>query len=302
MPSYIGVDWGTSNFRAYLLSKQGEILDQKSGDKGLKDLKPHQFEQYLLSVITPWFQDGVKPVILCGMVGSKTGWYETSYIPITDIMDKLPLSAHKVNTDYPQLRAYILSGACQNVEGHFDVMRGEETQIFGYLKQYPDFSGYIVLPGTHNKWVKVEDGKPQEFSTFMTGELYQILCQHSILGAMVDAGFDQKSFDQGVLQSQSYPMALTSSLFSTRAQKLLQPSSTLHVSSYISGLLLGQEFAAMQQALQSKPELVFIGSPSLVSNYERACLLWQVSAQTYDVQTATIAGLFAAIDQIQGDL
>ncbi len=302
MSSYIGVDWGTSNFRAYLLSKQGEIVDQKNGDKGLKDLKPQEFEQYLLSIIAPWLHDGFKPVILCGMVGSKTGWCEVSYISITDIMDKLPSSAQKITVNHSQLQAYILSGACQDTGDHFDIMRGEETQIFGYLTQYPDFSGYIVLPGTHNKWVKIKDGKPLEFSTFMTGELYQILCQHSILATMVTAGFDQDSFDQGVKQSKQKPLGLTSALFSIRAQKLLKTDSTLHVSSYISGLLIGQEFAAMQNRLQSKPELVFIGSPTLVSNYQHACDLWHLPAQSYDVQTATIAGLFAAIDQIQGDL
>ncbi len=300
--SYIGVDWGTSNFRTYLLSAQGEILDQKNGDQGLKDLKSHQFEQYLLSIVSPWLQDGFKPIILCGMVGSKTGWSETPYLPIMDIMDKLPSSAHKIKTNNPQLQAYILSGACQDTNGHFDVMRGEETQVFGYLKQHPNFSGYIVLPGTHNKWVKIENGQPKEFSTFMTGELYQILCLHSILSNMITAGFDPDSFDQGLKQSKNHPLALTSSLFSTRAQQLLKSNSTLHVSSYISGLLIGQEFAALQNTLQTKPELVFIGSPALVSNYMQACALWQIPSQTFDVQTATITGLFAAIAQIQGDL
>ncbi len=298
---YIGVDWGTSNFRAYLLSADGKIHNQKSGDKGLKDLKKEEFEDYLLSHISPWLKDSHKPVILCGMVGSQMGWHEVPYIDVENIMTELPKATYKIPTKAQALEAYIISGACQKSPKPMDVMRGEETQIYGFLKQNREFSGYIILPGTHSKWVEVKEGEIASFKTFMTGEFYQIIKQYSLLSSMIiDEDFAEKDFQKGLVQSMKGDTSLTNDLFSLRATALLAPKNKYSVSSYLSGLLIGLEFARLKDK-SVKANIVIIGSPSLMEIYEKACLALGIQVQCYGGEKATITGLLTCIKQIKGN-
>lgn len=297
---YIGIDWGTSNFRAYLLSSKGEIYKQTSANKGLKDLNKEEFEDYLLSQISPWLEDSNKPVILCGMVGSLSGWHEVPYINIKDIMTSLPNSVYKIYTKKRNLEAYIIGGACQTQP--MDVMRGEETQIFGFLKENLNFSGYIVLPGTHSKWVEVNNGNIISFQTFMTGELYQIIKQNSILSSLItNDDFNEKDFYDGLILSVNNPQLITHYLFSIRATTLLNPQQKKSVSSYLSGLLIGLELTNFKENIMQKPEIVIIGSSTLMEIYKNAISTFYLQARCYNSEKATIAGLLACIKQIKGN-
>ncbi len=299
MTVYIGIDWGTSNFRAYLFSDKGEIKEKITSDKGLKSLRKNEFEAYLTKQITPWQKDEAYPIILCGMVGSQKGWQEVSYIPIEQIMDKLPSSAVKVKTQNKGVEAYILCGVFQ--EEPADVMRGEETQIFGFLQEYPDYSGYIILPGTHSKWVYVKKGKCLKFHTFMTGELYAILNQYSILSSMIDdeKNFDKKDFYQGFEAAMEEGSKLTSQLFSIRAQSLLQPENIKNQASYLSGLLIGQEFSLMRYEKISFENIVFIGKRELTELYQKTCKFLNMKSQIVEAQTATVNGLYHCIKRLK---
>ncbi len=302
---YIGVDWGTSNFRAYLLSEKGKICDKKNTNTGLKDLKKDEFEDYLLSQISPWLQDSHKPIILCGMVGSQAGWHEVPYIHIKDIMTALPTSVHKIATKNQSLEAYIMSGACQKPPQQMDVMRGEETQVFGFLNQNKNFSGYIILPGTHSKWVEVNKGEVVGFRTFMTGELYQIIKQYSILSSLItDEIFNEKDFQDGLNNSITDSQFLTNYLFSLRATSLLMPETSRSISSYLSGLLVGLEIASFKDILMQKPEITIIGSTTLMEIYQKAVSTLDLYANCYNSEKATTAGLLACIKackQVKGN-
>ncbi|MFV0322336.1 MAG: 2-dehydro-3-deoxygalactonokinase [Alphaproteobacteria bacterium] len=297
--SYIGIDWGTSNFRAYLLNKDGSIIESKDTNTGLKDLKKDEFEGYLLTQIFPWLKIKNTPVILCGMVGSKNGWYETPYIDIKDIMTQLPFATTKIPSNH--LNAYIISGACQYTETQMDVMRGEETQIYGYLHENPLFSGYLVLPGTHNKWVKVKDGQTLEFHTFMTGELYQIIKQYSILSSMIDDQFNQEDFLNAVQQSSENPSFFSNYLFTIRASNLLDPQKMKSPYSFLSGLLIGLELAAYKKNIKPEDKVIFIGTSHLTNLYKKACNHLNISTQTFSVEHATILGMVSCMRQIKGD-
>lgn len=299
---YIGIDWGTSNFRAYWLSSEGQIYNQISGDKGLKDLQKEEFEDYLLAHISPWLKDGHKPVILCGMVGSQMGWHEVPYMEAQNIMHDLPHAAYKIPTKTQGLEAYIISGACQKKPQPMDVMRGEETQIYGFLKQNQEFSGYIILPGTHSKWVEVKKGEVTHFKTFMTGELYQMIKQYSLLSSMIThEDFEPKDFHKGFEKSLAEGHGFSHHLFSLRAASLLAPKNQHSISSYLSGLLIGLEFASFKNKLDAKPHIALIGAQALMEIYQKACLAFGIQPQSYPSEKATIIGLLTCIKQIKGN-
>ena len=166
MEKWIAVDWGTSTFRAYLVqnNKVSDIIETKDG---IKFVKSHLFEQTLLSLIDQWLDnDEITEILSSGMVGSKQGWEEAPY-------QQTPCNLKKLNYITPTLKdnrisLKIFSGVSQINQP--DVMRGEETQIAGFLNENPNFNGSICLPGTHSKWVEIKNNNIVKFKTFMTGE------------------------------------------------------------------------------------------------------------------------------------
>ncbi len=291
----IAVDWGTSNFRAYLLDEDGSVHQSVTKDQGMKSLNPQTFEPFLLQAIAPWCREQPYPVILCGMVGAKTGWMETPYIPIQKIMEDLPKNLTKVKTQVHNLEAYIVSGACQK-QPHYDVMRGEETQIYGFLQQIPEYSGHIILPGTHSKWVRVEQGQCLDFQTFMTGELYAWLSKQSILSSVIAQNQELNAdvFNRGLHEGQQSSIPLSAQLFNIRAMAMLDQEKEHYHASYLSGLLIGQEFSVQ------KPERVtIIGATSLGKYYSQACDYFDIPYQIVSAAQVTVRGLHTCINYLK---
>ncbi len=150
-PDWIAVDWGTSRLRAWAMSAEGDMLAEAVSDDGMAQLAKSEFEPALVRVIEPWLGQAPIPVLACGMVGARQGWQEVGYVPVP--VRPVGLQAVPVKTNDPRFRLSILPGLSQAKPA--DVMRGEETQIAGFLASDTEFDGVICLPRTHCKWVRI---------------------------------------------------------------------------------------------------------------------------------------------------
>ena len=176
MNHWVALDWGTSNFRAYLM-ENNNVIDQVSTQEGMKFVDQKEFENTLVKNTTGWKKKfKINIVIASGMVGAKQGWIEVPYIKSPCNISNLNFKTINILDD---INVHILSGVSQSNPS--DVMRGEETQIAGFLLNNISFNGSICLPGTHSKWVNLKSYNIHEFTTYLTGELYEIVKKYSIL-------------------------------------------------------------------------------------------------------------------------
>ena len=265
-PELIGVDWGTSSCRAYLMGRTGQILETVSTDKGILQVESGAFADTLETIIGPWRRPGL-PVVLSGMIGSRQGWIEAPYISIPASFDEIAaaLVQHPEDADI-----YVVPGLAQDLPGQTpDVMRGEETQIVGAVGDASERQ-LLVMPGTHSKWVLIDDRKVVWFATFMTGELFALLKDHSILGRLMtasDDGRDQSAFEQGLDAATTLPGGLLQHLFSARTLGLFDRLPENAIASYLSGLLIGHELADALGNLGDLPEHLFQIPPQEVARY-----------------------------------
>jgi 2-dehydro-3-deoxygalactonokinase len=238
----IGVDWGSSNLRAYRFGPDGEVRDRRESPRGAARLKRDEFPQVLAETLEGWLEPDTL-VVLAGMVGARAGWHEAPYLPCPADPDDLAAAALRVE-DAPA-RCFIVPGlSARNPNGVANVMRGEETQILGSGVS----DGTIVLPGTHSKWARVEGGRIRGFSTVMTGEMYALLRNQSLLGQLAEGDApDEAAFSLGAQRALDNPAGALPLLFSARADVLLGSLAPQAVASYLSGLLIGGEVAAMRE-------------------------------------------------------
>lgn len=286
-PDWIAVDWGTTHLRATAMGPAGPLA-QATSDDGMGSLAPDQFEPALLALIAPWLTAAQTLVLACGMVGSRQGWAEAKYrtVPCTPL-DAAALT--RVATRDPRISVHIAPGLRQNTPA--DVMRGEETQIAGALALTPDFDGVLCLPGTHSKWVHISAGEVVSFQTFMTGELFALLSQQSVLRHSIAAdGFDAVAFDASVSDALSRPERIGARLFTLRAEGLLTDASPVAARSRLSGLLIGIELAASKPYWLGQP-VRLIGAPALCAHYAQALIQQGVTATTLPAAECTLAGL-----------
>ncbi len=291
--TWIAVDWGTSNLRAWLMGPDGPQA-QAVSDDGMGKLKPDEFEPALLRLIDPWLTAPVTSVLACGMVGARQGWREAAYrtVPCTPVDAAGVLH---VATQDQRITFHIAPGLRQDRPA--DVMRGEETQVAGALALNPGFDGVICAPGTHSKWMQVSAGEVVAFQTYLTGELFALLStqsvlRHSLLVAEGGEAWDDVSFDEGLSDALSRPDRIAARLFSLRAEFLLHGLTPAQARARLSGLLIGIELAG------SKPywlgqNVILIGAPALAGNYIRALQQQGLTAKTLDATACTLAGLSA---------
>jgi 2-dehydro-3-deoxygalactonokinase len=225
------------------------------------------------------------------MAGSQQGWREAPYCPCPAGFAEL--GQHLLWLQ-PGRIALVpgLSCLAEDALRTPDVMRGEEVQIFGALRLTQRSSATLVLPGTHSKWVQVQDGQVREFRTFMTGEVFALMSQHSILGKTLDlnGAFDEAVFLQGVAQSQQAGSVLHH-LFAVRTLGLFKRLSAAQLPSYLSGLLIGEELRTQAASADSAP-LILIGNEALTQRYSLALKMQGIACQRHGAE-ATWAGLFA---------
>ena len=289
----IAADWGTSNLRAFALDGAGRVIAEASSDDGMGKLGREQFEPALLSLIGGWLDpDRVTPVAICGMAGARQGWMEAAYrsVPCTPVGG--PFARPPVES--PLIDVFIVPGLSQSAPA--DVMRGEETQIAGVLAARPGFSGILCLPGTHSKWVEVREGHVERFVTAMTGELFALLSGQSVLRHGMtggEDGIDDDAFAQALRASFETPEQFAASLFRLRAEGLLNGLPPNVARSRLSGLLIGQELAAMRFLWQGKTSLV-VGAGRLAGLYGQALALLGGTGEIVSGETMVLSGLSQA--------
>ena len=287
---WIAVDWGTTNLRAFAIGREG-ILAQAVSEDGMGRLDRDGFEPALLRLIGPWLAEvTVTDVVACGMVGSRQGWHEAPYraVPCT------PLDAGSLvtaPTRDSRIRVRLVPGLKQSSPA--DVMRGEETQIAGALALLPGFDGVICLPGTHSKWAHVSAGEVVSFQTFMTGEMFALLSQASVLRhGMQGEGWDDAAFDAGVSDALSRPERIGARLFGIRAEGLIAGLSAAAARARLSGLLIGMELAAARPYWLGQA-VAIVGSEGISASYSRALKGLGVEARLVKGGDAVLAGLAA---------
>ena len=302
LPAWIAADWGTSNLRLWGFAPDGSDLFALSSDQGMSKLSPSDYAGVLDALLGEHLPADAPPVpmLICGMAGARQGWAEAPYLPLPARLDALGRGAVRPDITDTRLLPAILPGLCVTTPGQEDVMRGEETQLLGLLALQPDFEGIACLPGTHSKWVEIENGTVTRFDTAMTGELYGVLSAHSVLRHTV-AGDDgappsEEGLAHGLVEGLSRPDRLSASLFRTRAAALLSDRPPDWCRGYLSGLLIGAEIAAHRSWRGSRP-IALIGAHKLCDLYAEALTEDGAKSVIVDGTAAVRAGLDAARHQ-----
>ena len=291
MADLIAIDWGLSSFRLYLMGGNGEVLQKLSADTGVLTIQDQGFEQ-CLTVHLEGLQ-GVSadtPKIASGMITSNRGWCETPYVTCPVAAEKLAagLAWRDLSTNG---RIWFVPGVNQ-LSPDPDIMRGEETQLAGLD---PHSRITAILPGTHSKWATLHDGEITGFKTFMTGELYAILMEHSILGQTTDSTWSDLVFKEGVQAGYSFrneQKGLLSELFQVRVKTIMGEIGDGFVASYVSGLLLGCEVADATNSGFDRPGTrQIIGGRQLARLYEIALAECGIASEIVE-EDVTASGLF----------
>ena len=290
MAGWIAVDWGTSTLRATRMPG-GET---RSSARGMAGLTREMFEPTLLDLIGDWLDDsdgGTTEVIACGMVGARQGWVEAPYVPVP--APPLGAATTRVETRDPRIALRIVPGMKQTAP-HPDVMRGEETQIAGILRERPGFDGVACLPGTHTKWAHVSAGEVVSFRTTLTGELFAALSTATVLRhSLAGDGWVEAAFLAAVSDALSRPETLAARLFELRAADLLLGQDAATARSTLSGLLIGAELAATRPWWLGR-EVVITGSEKTAPAYAAALRAQGVEPDLLPADAMTLAGLTAA--------
>ena len=288
----LACDWGTTNLRAWTLDEAGAVVAHREFDLGVSRLAPGEAAARFRDEVQPALAAQRLPAILCGMVGSNLGW---TVAPYADCPAGLPDLARCLIE--PGAGVRIVPGLrCEGISGSPDVMRGEETQLLGWIAQHPDRARgrqVVCHPGTHTKWVRIEDGCIQRFVTAMTGELFAVLSRHSVLKGDGPAD-DRAAFDTG-LAAAGDGGALAARLFTARARVVGGREPAESTPSYLSGLLIGADAAATPRLLgvSGDEPVALLGDAALCELYRRALDRRGVACETFDGPAAARAGLFA---------
>ncbi|MCT8158905.1 2-dehydro-3-deoxygalactonokinase [Pseudoruegeria sp. SHC-113] len=293
---WIAVDWGTSHLRVYAIAADGSVRAEGQSEKGMGALTPEGFEPALLELIDGWLGTAPMDIMACGMVGSRQGWTEAPYLQAPCKPQGGSFALPPVND--PRLRVCILPGVKQITPAP-DVMRGEETQIAGFIDRHPGFDGILCLPGTHTKWVEISAGEIVSFQTFMTGEMFALLSKQSVLRHSVQsAEWDDAAFTAALAESISRPERLAARLFGLRAGGLVADQTPAEARARLSGYLIGAELAGAKPYWLGR-QIALIGAPALTSLYETALAAQGVIALCEDAASMTLAGLAAARDSLK---
>lgn len=281
---FIAVDWGTTNRRAYTIAADGAQGVEFEDEKGVLGVEAGGFPAAVAEIRE---RLGDLPMLMGGMVGSNRGWMEAPYVPCPASAEEL--AAHIIWAE-PD-RTAIVPGLSFLNDRRADVMRGEEVQMFGAIAAgLAPADALVCHPGTHNKWVTLEAGRVVRFRTVMTGELFSLLKEHSILSDLLQSEAERgEAFDAGVLHGLS-DEDLTAELFSVRARVLLGQAKREDATSYASGLLIGTDLRTGLRHAPESEEIVVMGRPELTGLYAGALRTAGWTAREVDGEESFLAG------------
>lgn len=291
----IGVDWGTTSFRAFRVGRDGTLRDRRSSAKGILNVPDGRFGDTLREEIGPWLAAGETNVLLSGMVGSRQGWKEAPYIPCPAGAAEIAAALTDIGFDWARVK--LVPGVSgEDESGVAEVMRGEETQVLGVPALLRD-GGIACLPGTHSKWVTVRNGRIVSFTTHMTGEAFGALRGYTILARTMREGPSNGApFDAGVARS-AEPGGLLHHLFGVRALGLAGRLPDTEAPAYLSGILVGHEVRAALAGL-GQTVVQVIGAPELTALYAKAIAACGGYAERHDGEAAA-RGLHLVAERAQ---
>lgn len=280
---YIAVDWGTTNRRAHFIGKDGKRTDEFEDGKGVLSVPPGGFPATVKEIRD---RLGDKPLLLAGMVGSNRGWVEAPYVPCPATIDDIVKALVR-----PSEREAIVPGVSYIGNGRADVMRGEEVQLLGAAAAgLVDPDGLICHPGTHNKWALLRGGRIQEFRTVMTGELFSLLKQHSILSDLLQGEVEPNDAFKQAARHAIYEGMLPADLFAVRAGVLLGQSKKRDAASWTSGLLIGTDIR-IGLSTPTSAEITVMGRSDLTRLYASAIEVAGRQARELDGEQCFLAGI-----------
>jgi 2-keto-3-deoxygalactonate kinase (EC 2.7.1.58) len=287
--SYIAIDWGSTNLRAWHY-QQGTCVDERRSEAGVTRLGGRTPAEVFAQITDGWPVNDV-PVVMAGMVGSNAGWLSVPYLACPVALDQLSSRLTRVED-----KAWIVPGLSVERDDNYNVMRGEETQLLGAMALQP--AQRYVMPGTHAKWVEVEQNGVHDFRTVMTGELHHLLLKQSLIGAgLPEQEACPAAFNEG-LQVGSHDASILARLFEVRASHVLGARDRRHISDFLSGLLIGHEVALMTQKAASSQPVIIIASSGLAQRYQQALQFIGVDSVTLEGDRAFQHGIRSIADDL----
>lgn len=286
-PALVAVDWGTSRLRAALLDETGEVLERSSADEGIMHVEGGRWAETLDRHVGGWLRQ--KPsmrVVMAGMIGSRNGWVEAPYAECpadwSEIAAKMALVRRADGGE-----VWIAPGLfTRNADGIPDVMRGEETLIAGSHVA----EGVMVTLGTHCKWATLKDGRIETFASFMTGEFFSALKDHTILGRLAENPEDNAGFVKG-LTAAKRKGGLLHTAFQTRTTVLLGDMPGTQVDPFLSGLLIGSEILGGLELTRPDGHIHLMASGPRGELYRQTLQAHGYKVTMHDPEHALIAGL-----------
>ena len=263
----IGIDWGTTNVRAVVLASDGRVLAYRRADSKIAGQKQQNFESRFDHLTKDWPK---LPVVAAGMIGSRQGWKEVPYIACPATTEDLSRSL--LTFDYNDRPVAIVPGVKLERPGQYDVMRGEETQLAGFLLEQPNETGTVVLPGTHSKWARIKDGTILDFRTYMTGELFDIISNRSILShSLRKQNVPDEAFRERAERLARSGESISGQLFRLRAADLLSDADKGELWEELSALLIvGELKSAAKDGFEEQSNTILIGASQLTDFYDAA--------------------------------
>ncbi|EKT56038.1 2-dehydro-3-deoxygalactonokinase [Providencia burhodogranariea] len=294
---FIAIDWGSTNFRAYRV-EEGQNTDVITLPIGITQLKHPNFDQLLSDALSPWhtwieiFQ---VPIILAGMIGSDRGWVDSGYQMLPQPISAIKRGCIQIKSSL-STPIYVHSGLAINTLNFTNVMRGEEVQLLGAISLTND--DCYVFPGTHSKWIEPIDGQITSFNTIMTGELYYILMQHSLLGQSVPKAVLPEGFALGLKEGTLAGSDIISKLFIARSARVLHQMPAEMVAGWLSGLLIGHEVATQLTHFKNASSFSIIAAPALAKLYQQAFQLNHIETTAIDPEQGILYGFRSIYDEL----
>lgn len=292
----IGLDWGTTSLRAHLIGPEGVLLDTISSADGILSPEGKDFKKTFERIVGPWLSiDPTLPVIASGMITSRNGWLETPYLPLPAGPAEFAAALTCFDVNDTQQIYFVTGASYENILGTPDIMRGEETQIIGCMQQDNPTPEVYLLPGTHSKWASSQSGEIKNFMSYMTGEIFALLKNHSILGTLVTPNKNPLSdgFLKGVKNRFQSDTSLLHQVFSTRTLALFDQLPSDEISDFLSGLLIGEEVksAKLNFDIEVTQTVQIIGRDDLAQRYSLALNMAGIS-NTIAFENAAATGLY----------
>lgn len=296
-------NWGTSNLRAFGVSAEGEILTDIEMGAGIASTSQVEQEAVWFETVAPLQEQAPEaPHLICGMAGSNLGWLETGYVDAPATLEEISDSV-KWETRRDTKIGIVPGLSGKSWAGTPERMRGEETEILGAISRFQISDATLCLPGTHTKWARLKDGKIDQFNTAMTGELFAVLSQGSILSPRAPQVHSVTAFETGAsLGLSGQGGDLSHKLFGARSLELSGDLKAEHTAAFLSGLLIGVDVRGALNALhhQNAP-IGIIGENTLSRRFSHVLALADTSSRFYSSERCVGAGL-AALSRAGGKI